>query len=291
MSHPENTASQTPWAVIVIVLVAIIAVLVWQLMPQQTEAPVQPVAVVEPEVTLEPEIIEEEIEPLVVEEPEQIAVKPEPVVEEEVVEVDPLPSLDESDSWIQTQLASMTWRKELLKLVINEDMVRRFVVFTDNFAQGLLAYEHSPFTKPSSSFSVLELKEEGTSNATLLWDESSARRFSLYVDLLRSIDSDTLVSWYFEAKPLIDQAYAELGYPEEDFTLILQSAITRVLDMEIPKTPIELTRPSVMYKYKDSELESLDDAEKLLLRIGKDNLLVIKSVLLEFNEKIARERS
>ena len=291
MSHPENTASQTPWAVIVIVLVAIIAVLVWQLMPQQTEVPVQPVAVVEPEVTLEPEIIEEEVEPLIVEEPEQIAVKPEPVVEEEVVEVDPLPSLDESDSWIQTQLASMTWRKELLKLVINEDMVRRFVVFTDNFAQGLLAYEHSPFTKPSSSFSVLELKEEGTSNATLLWDESSARRFSLYVDLLRSIDSDTLVSWYFEAKPLIDQAYAELGYPEEDFTLILQSAITRVLDMEIPKTPIELTRPSVMYKYKDSELESLDDAEKLLLRIGKDNLLVIKSVLLEFNEKIARERS
>ena len=45
-----------------------------------------------------------------------------------------------------------------------------------------------------------------------------------------------------------------------------------------------------MYKYKDESLESLDDAEKLLLRLGKENLLVIKSVLLEINEKLARAR-
>ena len=45
-----------------------------------------------------------------------------------------------------------------------------------------------------------------------------------------------------------------------------------------------------MYKYKDESLESLDDAEKLLLRLGKENLLVIKSVLLEINEKLAKAR-
>jgi hypothetical protein len=51
-----------------------------------------------------------------------------------------------------------------------------------------------------------------------------------------------------------------------------------------------LTRTSVMYKYQDSQLESLDDSDKLLLRIGKENLLIIKSVLLEINEKLARSR-
>ena len=44
-----------------------------------------------------------------------------------------------------------------------------------------------------------------------------------------------------------------------------------------------------MYKYKDEDLEQLSDAEKLMIRLGKDNLLVIKSVLLEINEKLAQQ--
>lgn len=291
MNSSDNPSRQTPWAIIIMILLIVSAILAWQLLKddsqdeqKQQEAP----AVIE-----EPKIIEEVVVPEAT--PEEII--PEPVAEEVVYEPEEpeveiiLPALDESDSWIQTKLSSLTWRKELLKLVINEDMIRRFVVFTDNFAQGSLAYEHSPFVTPNASFSVLELKEEGMNELSLFWDEKTTRRFSLYVDLLRSIDSDTLVTWYMEAKPLVDQAYAELGYPDEDFTEVLQAAITRVLDMEIPREPIELVQPSVMYKYKSEKLESLEDTDKLLLRLGKDNLLVIKSVLLEINEKITRKRS
>ena len=46
-----------------------------------------------------------------------------------------------------------------------------------------------------------------------------------------------------------------------------------------------------MYKYQDEALESLSDADKLLLRVGKENLLVIKSVLLEFSDKLGRSRA
>ncbi len=60
--------------------------------------------------------------------------------------------------------------------------------------------------------------------------------------LLRSMDSEMLVQWYIELKPLIDQAYGELGYPDQDFTDKLHNAITKVLDMEIPKTQPELER-------------------------------------------------
>ena len=120
--------------------------------------------------------------------------------------------------------------------------------------------------------------------------KTTSRRFSLYVDLLRTVDTETLVNWYFELKPLVDEAYRELGYPEEDFTDILQDAITKVLDMEIPKERLELVRPSVMFQFKDEKFEGLDDADKLMLRLGKDNLLVIKSVLLEISEKLARAR-
>lgn len=281
MENSQSTQSSVPWGIIIGIIIVIAAIL-WFALSEDEVKPVIQTPVVEEIIETplpEPEIIEPELvdEPII-----------EEVIEKEIVEPESLlPTLDESDAWLEEKLPTITWRKELLKLVIDDDMIRRFVVFTDNFSQGILAYEHSPLIKPTTSFSGREINENG--QVIIKWDETSSRRFSLYVDLLRSVDSETLVSWYFELKPLVDEAYQELGYPEENFTDILQDAITKVLDMEIPKERIELIRPSVMYEFKNEEIENLDDAEKLMLRLGKENLLVIKSVLLEISEKIARE--
>ena len=284
MEDQTQTEKQTSWGIIAVIIAIVLVALVWLFVSSTQEeviVEIAPPPIVKAEVVPEPE--PEFIEPEVVEvEPE-----PEPVVVSEPEPV--LPNLDESDAWIQEKLPTYTWRKELLKLVINQDMIRRFVVFTDNFAQGNLAYEHSPLIKPSTKFVANEIKNGASSDWK--WDESATRRFTLYVDLLRSFDSETLVQWYFEMKPLIDQAYSELGYPDENFTEVLHDAITKVLDMEIPKDSLDLVRPSVMFRYKDAEVEALDDADKLLLRLGKENLLVIKSVLLEINERLARHRS
>lgn len=286
MSIQNTEQKQTPWAIIAIIIAAIFAFVVYYYVIAADEdsasvtastTTVAPISEQEPEFELEttPELIEPEV-----------LLEP---IEEDIIEPEiALPTLDESDSWFSTKLPTLTWRKELLKLVVTEDMIRRFVVFTDNFSQGTLAYEHTPLVTPETKFTAIEEKTD--SEVKWQWDENSANRFSLYVDLLRSMDSDKLVQWYIELKPLIDQAYEELGYPDQDFTEVLHGAITKVLDMEIPKAEPELVRPSVVYKYKDESLESLDAAEKLLLRIGKENLLVIKSVMLEINEKLARAR-
>ena len=290
-SSEHSQQSKSTWLIVGILCLAIISGLAYFLYEGQGNTPVETVTqpspkpaaieVIEPESSTLPEdsqpvIVEEVVEPEILDpiEPEQ----------EELS----LPSLAESDDWIREKLPEVTWRKELLKLVIDDDMIRRFVVFTDNFARGNVVYEHSLLVVPTTKFSAQEITSDGQSK--LMWDEGITQRFSLYVDLLRTLDSDTLVQWYFELKPLLDEAYAELGYPDTDFTFVLHDAITRVLDMEIPKEPIELVRPSVMYKFKDESLESLPDADKLLLRIGRDNLLVIKSVLLEINEKLAKNR-
>ena len=270
--------------------VAIIGIAAWAVFQPKPEIKPEPVKKVAETVVAPIKAVEA---PPVIDEPaEQIkeTVEP-PVVEEKPVIKKPvLPSLDESDPWLQTKLTKMTWRKELLKLIIDDDMIRRFVVFTDNFAQGQLAYEHSPFVQPSTAFSAIKTdKVTPLNDKVWQWNEKTTRRFSLYIDLLRSFDSESLVAWYMELKPLIDQAYAELGYEDSDFTETLQQAITRVLDMEIPKQPLAIIRPSVMYKFKDPKIEALDDSDKLLLRLGKENLLVIKSVLLEISDKLARQ--
>jgi len=228
---------------------------------------------------------EQEEDEELIELPLTVAVEDIEPIEQEVTII--LPKLDESDDWLQAKLPDLTWRNELLPLLITDDIIRRFVVFTDNFAQGQLAYEHSLFIQPKEKFSVDEQSINVDSEQNVWgWDSKTSKRFDLYVDLLRSVDSTTLVNWYIDMKPLIDEAYSELGY-EEDFTHTLQDAITRVLDMDLPKSTMDVTRTSVMYKYQDPQLEALEDSDKLLLRIGKENLLIIKSVLLEINEKLA----
>jgi hypothetical protein len=285
MEDQAQKGKQTSWGIIAVIIVIVIAALVWLYVSstqQEKMADIALTPVVKAEITAEPIPETESVEPEVA-----AVVEPEPFVETipEII----LPSLDESDVWVQEKLPNYTWRKELLKLVINKDMVRRFVVFTDNFAQGNLAYAHSPLVKPNTKFLANEINNGTTTDWK--WNESATQRFTLYVDLLRSFDSETLVQWYFEMKPLIDQAYAELGYPEDNFTDVLHDAITKVLDMEIPKESLDLVRPSVMFRYKNEQVEALDDADKLLLRLGKENLLVIKSVLLEINERLARQGS
>ncbi|MDP7593906.1 MAG: DUF3014 domain-containing protein [Litorilituus sp.] len=299
ISDIQEQQKTAPWSLIIFIILAIVGIgLAWQFTGSKEEI----IAETEQSVVSAPVV--KPVEEIVIAE-----VEPEPIIEEPLVEIEtieaeiienPLPALDESDDWLKIKLPELTWRKELLKLVIDEDMIRRFVVFTDNFAQGTISYEHSPFVLPKAKFSAnteqVGFQEETIANSKVKqkvwqWNESSTRRFSLYVDLLRSMDSDSLVQWYFEVKPLIDEAYSELGYADEDFTITLQDAITRVLDMELPKSSMALIRPSVMYHFADDELEALPDTNKLLLRLGKDNLLVMKSVLLELHEKLAQQKN
>lgn len=300
----SDQAGQTKasWPLIAFIILVIIAIgVAWQFTGDKSE----PVVIDESVIIVEKVLETVEVLPApIVEIAEVIVINNEKIIEP--VE-EPLPLLDSSDDWLKLKLPEITWRKELLKLIIDEDMIRRFVVFTDNFAQGIIAYEHSPFILPNAkftpkidsvSFQQPVQKPEPNSSGSALpmkqnvwqWSENSSKRFSSYVDLLRSMDSESLVQWYSDIKPLINEAYSELGY-EDDFTNTLQDAITRVLDMELPKSSMALIQPSVMYKFADAELEALPDTDKLLLRLGKDNLLVMKSVLLELHEKLAQQEN
>jgi hypothetical protein len=291
----ENNKQKAIMVISAFIVILLVMVIVWQLSGTNKE-------VVKPDMIKE--LIQKEavtplveVPPAIIEEPSTISVESEVSIPESTdlevnivnkpLSTEPLlPSLDDSDVWVQQKITKLTWRNELISLIITEDMIRRFVVFTDNFSQGLLAYEHSPFVKPKIRMTLDETKTVADESAVWAWDNETSKRFDVYVDLLRSVNSTILVDSYFQSKPLVDEAYRELGY-EGDFTEILQDAINRVLDMETPNVPMNLTRTSVMYKFNDPELEALADSDKFLLRSGKENLLIIKSLLIEVNEKLA----
>jgi hypothetical protein len=293
MELERKEEKQTSWGLIAVIVVAVIVSGCWYLYSQSlsNDEPMQPTETVYIEQVEEDLFVNPSTEKVTLTSDPNEILETKVFIEktEDTAPIMPaLPSLNQSDGIVRDRLSVITWRKELLKLLVTDDAIRRFVVFTDNFYRGDVVYEHSPFILPKEKFSAQKTINTNATVNTYKWDQKSVRRFNIYIDLFKTLDKQMLADVYFEFKPLIDQAYSELGYPEQDFTQVLLSAISRVLDFDVLDTPATFIRNSVMYKYEKPELEALDDADKLLLRIGKDNLLIIKSILLEINDKISR---
>lgn len=291
-SPPNSEREQdqkSPWPIIIGIIILAI-VFAWFFGFKNNDEPLTKLESVKPEIAL--------IEGTKQAKPDVLAAVERNDIDKEAIEAEPvtpqkpvieLPRLDDSDETVKLRLATLTWRTELLKLVIDDDMIRRIVVFTDNFNQGFISYRHSPFKRPEQKFTTLD--EDAITNAqgvqSWVIRDSQTERFNEYVDLLRSFNQEQLVQAYSDFEPLFEEAYQELGY-EGEYKDVLLEVIETILDTELTNDPLAVIRPSVMYKYQDKEIESLTDADKLLLRLGKENLLAVKSVLFELNEALSQ---
>ncbi len=230
------------------------------LKPLETQA-----SLPEPEV----DIPQEAVTPEQAAEDEEVQeVTPEP---EEVIE--PLPSLNDSDKFVQGKAVEIANGMAVAPLIIEQNLARQFVVFVDNLAQGELARKVSPMKGPNRTFTVSEI-----TNKTYL-NPDSYHRYDMYADLLANLDSSKLIANYEQLSPLFEQAFAELGYPDMRFKERLVEAIDVLLDAPIIETPIELDGVSVNYQFVDPELEALPNAQKLLVRMGPDNTRKVKKAL------------
>jgi len=222
--------------------------------------------------------------PVTVEVPTELAMQPtvapeavatQPTVESEVVEVPKplLPSLDQSDKLALEKASQLSWLPNYASVLIPQDIVRNFVTFIDNLARGDLATKFTPLNRPIEKFSARE------SDGQLYLDEASYKRYSVYIDIINSLNIELAISHYQHMMPLIDEAYMELGYQSGEFNQVLINAIDMMLTAPTIREPIELIAPSVMYQFKDPQLEQLPAAQKLMLRIGPNNATQLRPKL------------
>lgn len=186
---------------------------------------------------------------------------------------EPLPALAESDKFVHDKVVKMSDGMDINPLLNENDMVRQFVVFVDNLAQGELARKTSPMKAPTQKFTVSDI-----TNKTYL-DPDSYHRYDVYADFISGLNDEQLLATYKQMLPLLDKAFTELGYPNITFNQRLQQAIKVLLATPIIEEPIELYSISVNYKFVDPKLEALPDAQKLLIRMGPDNTRKLKKVL------------
>jgi len=250
----------------IIVLIAIIGVIGYFVTSSEPE----------PQVAEKIEIpkVVEPVKPVPVPEPPTA-----PVVEvpEEVEKPDfVLPLLDDSDQLIRDGAVSLTRHEGVNAWVAPNQLVRKFVAFTDNVAHGQVAREPVRSLAPEGPFLVRKIDEK-----TFELDPASYDRYTPFVDIAVSVDARRAAEFFHLLRPLVQVSYAELGYGDQSFDDVVFQAIGRLLETPVIEGDIRLVQPVVMYKFEDPKLESLSAAQKQMIRMGPRNTRLLQAKISE----------
>lgn len=243
-------------------------------------APVEPPRTVslpipEPEPTPPPPELEPEPEPLPEPEPEP---EPDPVPEEPAFV---LPLLGGSDGLIRDGLMSLSRHEGMNQWVAVNDLIRKFVGFTNGVSEGRVVREPVRVLAPQGAFPVISVNERVS-----LLDPKGYERYDRFVSIFESLDSDGVAAFYVLVLPLLNQAYNELGLPNGTITDTLFKAIGRLLEVPTITRDIRLVQPVVMYEFEDPALERLSPAQKQMLRMGPNNTRRLQSKLSEISRAL-----
>ena len=267
MSEESKKSLVPHFTIGAVVLAIVLAVVFWPSEPEPVVvAPVSPV-------------IEPTIEPMIEEQP--IVVIPEPEIEQLEPEIIPEPEpLDISDGTVKTKLLTLSDYDAFARLLIDDALLERFVIMTNTLAEEGIAANNRVLVKPEKPFRTY-------TQANKEWiDPASFKRYAPYVEVFESLETTSLLQLYQEYKPAIEKIFAEIGSPSDNFEEKLEEAIDVLLDTPEVPFPVEVYTDSVMYKFKDSQLESLTAPQKQLLRTGPENMRRIKAKLREIKETL-----
>ncbi len=188
------------------------------------------------------------------------------------------PPLDESDVWLREAIALITSHPAVAEWLLNDDLVRRGVKVVANVAYDEDPRVHVPFMGPRGEFEV----DDG---AQLKISSSSYDRYDRLAGAVASVDIEGAGELYRRAAPAAEEAFRELGYPGS-FEDALRRALRKVAAVPVLREPPALERKTLSYHYADPELEALAPAQKLMLRMGPDNVRVLQQQAAAFGRTL-----
>ena len=193
-----------------------------------------------------------------------------------------LPPIDNSDGFIRDRMLVMKHTAELEKWLSSDDLVRRSASYVDGLARGLTLHKVLPLTAPEGSFST---HTEGE----IIWlNAGNYERYDTSVAVIASLNMQSVAQMFHFTRPLLETAFAEMGYQPRQMDGIILQALDRILGTPIIVEPIQLKRESVAYKFTDPNLEGLLPLQKQLLRAGPANTQRIQEQALALQEALLR---
>lgn len=210
---------------------------------------------------------------------------------------EPLPEIDESDSYIKKALTDLTGhRKGWLSFLALDGFARRFVATVNNLATDNAAAELWP-VHPTTGRLVTEERDGLTVIGT-----KNADRYVPLVRFINEIDDRRAVALYARLYPLFQSAYEDLGFPGRSFNDRVIEVIDQLMATPTLAGPIKIKRvdgrldgngaanPSGagggLYMFEDPTLEASSAGQKILLRSGPENAALLKAKLADVRRLI-----
>ncbi len=232
------------------------------------------------------EPVTEAPEPAVEESTEPAHPLPEPApVAAERPELRPLPPLDESDEYFGMALTDL-FGKTLEEQLVDSHLIERFVATVDNLPREKLADRIKPLDAVEGQFAVEQQGDGAEANDRYTINPANYERYDALVAMVANTGTQDMAELYRRFYPLLQNAYADLGYPDAYFNDRVVEVIDHLLATPEIDGPVELVRPHVLYEYANPELEQLSSGQKALIRIGPENAAVVKEKLREFRALI-----
>ena len=220
------------------------------------------------------------IEPQAEVKTEDVEPKPELESKPELEPNPTLPALDNSDDFLRDRMLVIKHKSELQEWLNTDDLVRRSASYLDGLARGNTLSKVFPLTAPEGSFAMHK-------DGDVIWlNAGNYERYNATVAVLTSFDMKSLGQIFHFIRPLLETAFAEMGYRPRQMDGIILQSIDNILATPIIVEPIRLTRDSVAYKFADPELEALLPIQKQLLRTGPENTQRVQQQALLLKEAL-----
>jgi len=198
--------------------------------------------------------------------PEALQTTTEPEVEPEAESTAiTLPMLDNSDNFFRDLLLTDNHNKALSNWLEPEDLIRRSASYVDGLARGSILGKIFPLNAPEGKFTTHRQGDVTWLNA------GNYERYDNTVNVLMALDMAQMAQVFHLIRPLLESAFAELGYQPRQMDGIILQSIDNILTTPVIVEPLQLVRDSVTYKFADPELEALLPLQKQLLRAGPEN--------------------
>jgi len=193
---------------------------------------------------------------------------------EEIIE--PLDvDLNMSDALVRKLAQELSEHPMFSRWLVTDHLIRRFVAAVDLTAHGDSPRRPVDFIEIDEPFLAREAEGQ------LFIDPSSYQRYDRIAGVISSLDAEGCVKLYKQLRLPIQQAYKEMGYPDENFDSTLEKAISNLLETPVVEDRIYIEKDVLTYLMMNPDLENLNSAQKHLLRMGPDNMRIIQSKLRE----------
>jgi hypothetical protein len=185
---------------------------------------------------------------------------------------------DGEDGLVRAALEGLSSHPALASYLVNDRLLRRFVLAVDAVAGGYSPSDQIEFMRPSRPFIVRE--DEGR----LVVASGTYRRYDLVSDVFTSLDAAVAVEIFRTLLPQMEEIYSEVGWADDGFETRLREAVDHLLEVPAEAGELEVEQRAIVYAYAEDRFEDLTDAQKHLLRMGPRNVVAIQSKLRELRD-------